>query len=303
MLTFSRVNTDFFVQFVNLLLNDVTFVLDESFSAFQTITSLTRDLRESSLTDEIKKEKEEAIEAAKGKAKSYMQLTTETLSMLKLFTDALADSFTKSEIVQRLADMLDYNLDALVGPKQRDLKVENKEEYNFHPLALVADIFDVYLNLSGKGNFQLAVARDGRSYKPSNFAQAAHLMARHGTKSADELERWEKMCASIALVKEAEDAEEDDLGEIPDEFLDPLMATLMQDPVRLPVSKAVMDRSTIRQHLLSDPHDPYSRAPLKIEDVIPDEEMKAKIDAFKLERKREKAANAASASDTMDMTP
>jgi ubiquitin conjugation factor E4 B len=34
--------------------------------------------------------------------------------MLKLFTDALADSFTMPEIVQRLADMLDYNLDAMV---------------------------------------------------------------------------------------------------------------------------------------------------------------------------------------------
>jgi len=259
-------------------------------------------LRETTLADDVKKEKEEALEAAKGKAKSYMQLTTETLSMLKLFTDALADSFTKSEVVQRLADMLDYNLDALVGPKQRDLKVENKAEYNFNPLALVSDIFDVYLNLSGKDNFQLAVARDGRSYKPSNFAQAANLMARHATKSPDEIERWNRMCESIARVKEAEDVEEDDLGEIPDEFLDPLMATLMQDPVRLPVSKAIMDRSTIRQHLLSDPHDPYSRAPLKIEDVIPDVEMKSKIEAFKLERKREKDANAANAGDAMDTT-
>jgi len=166
----------------------------------------------------------------------------------------------------------------------------------------VSDIFDVYLNLSGKDNFQLAVARDGRSYKPSNFAQAANLMARHATKSSDELERWNRMCESIARVKEAEDAEEDDLGEIPDEFLDPLMATLMQDPVRLPVSKAVMDRSTIRQHLLSDPHDPYSRAPLKIEDVIPDVELKSKIDAFRLERKKEKEVNAASAGDAMDTT-
>ena len=50
---------------------------------------------------------------------------------------------------------------------------------------------------------------------------------------------------------------------------DPLMATLMTDPVILPSSKATLDRSTIRSILLSDPHDPFNRAPLRIEDVLP----------------------------------
>ena len=47
------------------------------------------------------------------------------------------------------------------------------------------------------------------------------------------------------------------------------MFTLMEDPVILPVSRTSIDRSTIRSHLLSDPNDPFNRAPLKIEDVIP----------------------------------
>ena len=49
--------------------------------------------------------------------------------------------------------------------------------------------------------------------------------------------------------------------------IDPLMYTLMQDPVVLPTSRTTIDRSTIRSHLLSDPNDPFNRAPLKIEDV------------------------------------
>jgi ubiquitin conjugation factor E4 B len=43
----------------------------------------------------------------------------------------------------------------------------------------------------------------------------------------------------------------------------------MEDPVILPGSKVSIDRSTIRSHLLSDPNDPFNRAPLKIEDVTP----------------------------------
>lgn len=42
----------------------------------------------------------------------------------------------------------------------------------------------------------------------------------------------------------------------------------MDDPVILPGSRISIDRATIRSHLLSDPHDPFNRVPLKIEDVV-----------------------------------
>lgn len=43
----------------------------------------------------------------------------------------------------------------------------------------------------------------------------------------------------------------------------------MRDPVILPSSKAVVDRKTIKQQLLSVPQDPFNRSQLAIEDVIP----------------------------------
>lgn len=84
------------------------------------------------------------------------------------------------------------------------------------------------------------------------------------------------------------------------------MYTLMEDPVILPNSKMSIDRDTIRTHLLSDPHDPFNRVPLKMEDVIPgktlvaacapnalltlpDTALKARIDAFVREKTGKKA--------------
>jgi ubiquitin conjugation factor E4 B len=43
----------------------------------------------------------------------------------------------------------------------------------------------------------------------------------------------------------------------------------MKDPVRLPSSGAILDRATIKSHLLSDAKDPFNRVPLTIEDVTP----------------------------------
>lgn len=282
----SKVNVDFFVRFVNLLLNDVTFVLDESLSAFVKIHAVQEELKDSDHMDATEKaEKEEALTDAQNKAKSYMQLTNETVAMLKLFTEALADSFTMPEIVQRLADMLDYNLDAMIGPKSSQLKVENPQDYAFNPRVLLSEIVDVYLNLREKESFIVAVARDGRSYKPANFENTTTVLRNRGLKSAEDLAAWTALGEKFKKAKEIEDQAEEDLGEIPEEFTgkylsfgakrranyptDPLMSTLMEDPVILPTSKVTLDRSTISSYLLSDSMDPFNRAPLKIEDVLP----------------------------------
>jgi ubiquitin conjugation factor E4 B len=296
------------VQFVNLLLNDVTFVLDESFTAFTDINEISRQLRsDPDASDQTERqEKEEKLQAAKGKAKSYMQLTNETVAMLKLFTEALADSFTKPEVVQRLAAMLDYNLDALVGPKKSNLKVDNPEEYGWNPKAMLAEITDVYLNLKDKDSFVNAVATDGRSYKPENFATAMNILSKFALKSSEQLRDWEQLADWIKAANVDYELEEADLGEIPERYEDPLLATLMEDPVILPTSKAVLDRSTIQSHLLSDPHDPFNRAPLKIEQVIDNEELKQEIKAWKaaklaeMKAQRNTAAQAHAGGDPMD---
>lgn len=249
-----------------------------------------------------RQEQEEKLSAAQNKAKSYMQLTNETVSMLKMFTEALSDSFTKPEVVQRLADMLGYNLDALVGPKKANLKVENPEEYGWNPRQMLAEITDVFLNLKEKSAFVEAVAADGRSYKPENFATAMNIMQRYALKSPEQLHDWEQLGENVKAAKERAEMEEADLGEIPDEYADPLMATLMEDPVILPRSKTILDRSTIRSHLLSDPSDPFNRTPLKIEDVITHDELRNEIQAWKAKKLAEKLAerNAAQGGEPMD---
>lgn len=297
----ARVDTDFFVQFVNMIINDATFVLDELLSSFTKIHDLQIELAAwPESDDERRKEKVDLLEDSKGKAKSYMGLTRESMATLILFTETLPEAFTMPEIVQRLADMIDYNLDTMIGPKSRNLIVQEPEQYGWNPRQLLADIMTVFVNLSAQPTFIQAIARDGRSYRPENFEKAKARMQGFALMSPEQLETWQTLGNRVAETKEAEEQEEEDLGEIPDEFLDPLLADLMTDPVILPTSKNTVDRATIRSHLLSVPHDPFNRMPLKIEDVIPNTELKAQIDAWKAEKKaeRQKARDA----EKMDTT-
>ena len=300
-----RVNTEFFIKFVNLLLNDATYVLDEALTKFPKIHELQHELRlpQGTLTEEQRAAKAEELDTAERQAQSYMQLANETMSMMKLFTKTLSDSFTMPEIVQRLADMLDYNLDSLTGPKSNNMRVENSAKYYFHPKTMLADFIEIYLNLGRSDRFVEAVARDGRSYKPANFDTASKILTRLGLKSPEDMQAWERLKTRFKIAKEVDDQAEDDLGEVPDEFLDPLMYTLMEDPVILPMSKVTVDRSTIRTQLLSDPNDPFNRQPMSIEDVVEDTKLKAKIVAFREERRREKKEKlekAALEADKMD---
>lgn len=58
----------------------------------------------------------------------------------------------------------------------------------------------------------------------------------------------------------------------------------MEDPVELPSSKTVIDRITIKRHLMNDPHDPFNRAPLTFDQVIPRPDLKQKIEDYKDEK-------------------
>ncbi len=100
------------------------------------------------------------------------------------------------------------------------------------------------------------------------------------------------MSALLAFVEQVEgriasEADlEEELGEVPEEFLDPLMYTLMEEPVILPTSNISVDLTTIKTHLLSDPHDPFNRQSLNIDQVIPNLELKERIAEWRRSKQR-----------------
>jgi ubiquitin conjugation factor E4 B len=186
--------------------------------------------------------------------------------MLNYMTSEVVEPFLVNEIVDRLAAMLDYNLVQLVGPKCTELKVKNPEKYHFQPRKLLSEIIDVYLHLNSD-TFVEAVARDGRSYKKEYFSRAASILQKHGLKSLDDIHALERFVTRVELAVQTGIEEEEEMGEAPEEFLDPIFFSLMEDPVLLPTSSVIVDRSTIRAHLLGDTRDPFNRMPLSMDMV------------------------------------
>jgi ubiquitin conjugation factor E4 B len=277
------------------MINDVTYLMDESLSELSQIYNIQQEMANQAawgaLPLQQRREREGTLHSLERQATSYTQLGNSTVDMLKIFTAETKEPFMMPEIIDRLAAMLDYNLDALVGPRCNDLRVENKEKYHFNPRQLLSDVVQVYLNLDDQDAFIRAVAGDGRSYKKELFQHAAKICSKNSLKSPAEVDELMLFVGKVEEAKVILEAEED-LGEVPDEFLgafpivtsidlsseppsfllaDPLMFTVMRDPVLLPTSRTVIDRSTIKSHLLSDAKDPFNRAPLTIGEVVPGE--------------------------------
>ncbi|CAO1625779.1 unnamed protein product [Sympodiomycopsis kandeliae] len=285
-------NSDNFVIFVNRLMNDVTYLLDDALEKLVELHSKQAEMDDESTWQERPAEErgetERHVNSLNGQVRSMLHFGQDFLQLLIDFTAQTKDAFMTPEIVSRLAAMLDYNLDLLVGPRCTELKVKDPKRVGFQPRELLKQILSVYLNLCTRSEFISAIAADGRSYRKSVFDRACNIANRHVLKSPSEIDSIQAMVSKVEEVKAAELEEEEDLGEIPDEYSDPLMATLMKNPVLLPSSKVIVDMSTIKSHLLSDSSDPFNRAPLKLEDVKPAVELQEEITRWVAEKKRQK---------------
>lgn len=210
------------MRFVNLLMNDTTFLLEESLIHLGKILEIQKDMDDKVAWDAKpaaeRQETEKLLRQYEGTVRSDLDLGTESLRLLKLFTAETREPFLTPEIVDRLAAMLDYNLDMLAGPKCQDLRVRNPEEYKFRPKDLLSDVLQIYLHLGPHEQFRIAVAKDGRSYSKKLFDRAEGIARRMALKVDKELEVLGAMVAAVEVIRKTEE-EEDAMGELPDEYL------------------------------------------------------------------------------------
>ncbi|QLL31618.1 hypothetical protein HG536_0B04820 [Torulaspora globosa] len=288
----SKNNADFFVRFVARMLNDLTFLLDEGLSSLAEVHSIQIeiDYRAKGLPptrEEDDQELRSKLSSAERQANSSCGLADKSMTLFEMYSRDIPKVFVTPEIVDRLASMLNHNLESLVGPKCGELKVNNPQQYSFNPKALLKSLTTVYINLGDQAEFISAVARDGRSFRKELFERAVHILARKTGLVDDEF--CNKLLAFSNRAQEQKIAEEEEdlnYGDAPEEFLDPLMYTIMKDPVTLPTSKVNIDRSTIKAHLLSDSTDPFNRMPLKLEQVVPNEDLRQRILEFRRQKRQ-----------------
>ncbi|KAG2383559.1 hypothetical protein C9374_004230 [Naegleria lovaniensis] len=278
-----------FMKFFNVLLNDSIYLLDESLKDLQKIKEIQvvmdNTTEWNSMTQQQKQDKQSALAQYERMVKSYLLLANETVHMLSYLSRDIPQPFLRPEMVDRVASMLNYFLVELAGPQCQNLKVKDPEKYQFNPKYLLTEITDTYIHFSPYEEFARAVARDERSFKADVFERVVAILRKIG-----KTEEYVKKFDTFAL-KALEEAhklvdENVDFSDAPDEFLDPLTYTIMEDPVLLPLSNIYIDRPTIERHLLNNNTDPFNRSPLSVDMLQPAPELKQRILEWKESKRR-----------------
>eukprot|EP00917_Polyrhabdina_sp_WS-2016_P022589 GHVP01048998.1.p1 GENE.GHVP01048998.1~~GHVP01048998.1.p1 ORF type:complete len:1059 (+),score=181.35 GHVP01048998.1:41-3178(+) len=193
-------------------------------------------------------------------------------------------------------------IDHLVGPRCLKLKVRNYEKYDFRPRELMASVVGCYLVLViadhedevQEEEFNVKVlkeiSKEPRYFKIESFVKAHNVVNREGFLPTSRIKDFGKLVEALKLEKQKR-VEEDSVMEMllldmPEEYLDPLMQEIMEDPVLLPTSKNIMDRRHIERHLLSEQFDPFNRQPLQITDLVPQEILKKEIREYVDQQKK-----------------
>ncbi|GAA5952757.1 hypothetical protein JCM3765_002266 [Sporobolomyces pararoseus] len=294
-------NHERYVRFVNLLMNDTTYLINDALDHLAKITERQKLMENESLWSSLppteRQEKEKELRTWESSVKSDLDLGVQSLRLLRDFSKETTSPFLTPEIVDRLAAMLDYNLSSLAGPKCQELKVKNPEEYKFRPKELLSDVLTIFQQLGPFEEFEKAVAKDGRSYSKGLFERAMRIARKTAIKTDEEIKGILEFVEKVELIRMAE-AEDEAMGEAPEEFQDPLTYELMRDPVILPSSKTIIDRSSIKQHYLSDRTDPFNRQPFEWEDIQDAVELRGQIQAWLDDRKKSRQSAQAGGHDS-----
>lgn len=298
-----------FIQFVNMLLNDANFLLGEIISDLTELRQIQRAMERreewEALSVEERREKEKKLHDLESQVRSYIDLGNASINMMLFMTEdsAVRSVFVLPEMVSRVAEMLNFFLSQLTGPKCAELSVRDREKYGWEPRRLLKQIVGTYLHFADDEAFVAAVAHDGRSFSDQLFRNALRVLARRGLLPAAEISRFAALGVAAQEVVDADAALGEDLGDVPDDFQDPLVYELMKDPVILPTSGMVMDRANIVRHLLSDRTDPFNRKMLTEDMLQPAVEIKTRIDAWLAEKRAAAVARRRAAAMELMDTP
>ena len=284
---YANVHSDDATQMLTLLMGDVTYLIDEVIQRLIDIKNY-QELKDNSelwnaKTEEEKRNEENKFNENDRLLRAECRLLNHSLGFMTIICSCLQKYFIKEEKAERLANLLNYCLDEFTS-KSSQLNIKNRKEYEFNPSYIMESIIKIYSYFVDYEEFIEFVVSDERAYKYDNFLKAIKLKNEFNKVKVDSdiSENFDKLVYD--KLKKAEEIVKQNTvnyDDAPDEFLDPLTYALMEDPVILPSSHINIDRRTIEDFLLTNPTDPFNRNPLTKEELIPNDELKKKIDEYK----------------------
>lgn len=157
---------------------------------------------------------------------------------------------------EQMALMIGKKLDILCGSKKKTLAIKQESMY-FSPIVHLKNIFNVVYGLCKNPQFQKALVYENYFLKTKYIRKMAEILHR---KQEILILEFDEIYELAKLIDDGREKEEE--RDIPEDLLDPIMGTLIENPVILPNTDIFMENDVILRHLLTNEDNPFNREPL-----------------------------------------
>lgn len=251
---YSKDYTDNFKKIININVNSLS---QFSQSFYNNIIKIYKI--ENNLIDTIP---EDEFEDLKELTKNYLNLLMEYLESNFMLLSTNSGLYSSLEIKNTFANTINSLLVYMLGEKKKFLNVKQKDDYNFNPKNILYLIYKLLIPLSDDLEFQTSLIYE--QYNPGKLILKMNSILYNNFKINESESFVLKQFGNLLLDKFNKNKSLEEI-EIPEEFCDPILDSLIEKPVYLPNSDIIMDKEVIARHLITDQHNPFNREPLTIE--------------------------------------
>ena len=267
--------TEEFNRFVGHIITDLNYCMDEGFQKVPKYKELH------SQKTALNEEQLQELSTTKRIIKFSFSMGKDTLKILRMLTEMTPDTFDTEDWRKKFSQVINYYAQKLSTKNFKMYKIDNAKKLGLHPLQMITDLVNIYINVASYDGICKEICDDERSYSDDLLIDLGKTSKKHSLLTEDQLTRMENLINKLIELQNAREEMKRLLEDLPDDYSCQLTYEFMRDPVKLPNSGCIVDRKSIKQHImLNGNSDPFSRQALKLEECLEMPELKAQIDAW-----------------------
>lgn len=237
-------------KFINIFLGNISLTAENLFKNL-------KELNEKELNDDISEDNNNEL---KHYIKNYNYEFINYMNLTSNFTNYINKTFVDQGIRDKFTSFLNFIIGELIG-NSKQLKIKDPDKYTFKPILYLEYLLKILLSMCDLNTFCESFSNDTRYFNSNYILKFVRILEKNNKITPIETNIILKFQKTVDILHT--EYIQNDI-EIPDEFCDPIMQTIIEDPVFLPNCDIIMDRSIITRHLLSDEHNPFNRDKLTI---------------------------------------
>ena len=277
----SKINLKYFKELIYENLSHFQYVVDEILELLNKINNVEQsNINLEGNLDELSEEDNDIVNESKEKINNY------TIYLHIFSSFIIKTSKYYSNII--LCDEIKHSLNNIIiliinnlTIHQKKYKVINKSELKFIPIDLLITIKSILLNLiyirKNESIVSLLISEND-SYIKNSIKRLSNILSKK-----NQIKTIDYSYLHFLNDKINDKIDNNKEIEIPDDLCDPIMDTLIENPVMLP-NNIIIDYGTISRHLLTNESNPFNREPLTLEildEYNKKDSIKNEIDLFK----------------------